>query len=356
MPSSPVIFAVCALATVALVLGLGAYLGPRGWLDLPSQRKRHGHPVPRVGGLALVGVLATAKALGWLSLHLTILEWCVVLLLAVIGILDDRFNLRARWKAFVGFLLALPLASVHTWELLHNGRDLTLFGFNVPEHAGFYFPLLMMWYWAIPQAFNLIDGMNGLCLGFSCLLLGALCAGPSSLLDSGVTPLWGTLTALLLLNYPRARHFLGDTGSLALGGLFSILVLERALPYHRGLAFWLIAYPILDVTMVVLIRAYTRRPLGQADRNHIHHWLQDRFNGQNWIVTLVLLALAGLPMLRGVDWGLAHRAAALGLLALSALALVVFVDRALLRPLRPIEVGPSTHGPCNEPSATNLIL
>ena len=354
MPSSPVIFAVCALATLALVLGLGAWLGPRGWMDTPSQRKRHGHPVPRVGGLALLTVLVVAKGLGWLQLDLTVLEWGVVLSLAVIGILDDRFNLRARWKALVGFLLALPLASVHTWQLLHNGRDLTLFGLSVPEHAGFYFPLLMMWYWAIPQAFNLIDGINGLCLGFSCLLLGALSAGPWSLLGPGVTPLWGALVVLLLLNYPRARHFLGDTGSLSMGGLFSILVLERALPYHRGLAFWLMAYPILDVTMVVLIRVTTRRPLGQADRNHIHHWLQDRLKGRNWLVTLVLLALAGLPMTRDLAWPWVHAASALGLVALVALALVVFLDRALLRPLEPTEVRLTTHPLFNEPSGTNF--
>ena len=354
MPSSAVIFAVCALATLALVLGLGAYLGPRGWMDLPSQRKRHGHPVPRVGGLALLAVLAMAKGLGWLRLDLTVLEWGVVLSLAVIGILDDRYNLRARWKALVGFLLALPLASVHAWQILHNGRELTLFGFNVPEHAAFYFLLLLMWYWAIPQAFNLIDGVNGLCLGFSCMLLGALSSGPWSLLGSGVMPRWGALVALLLLNYPRARHFLGDTGSLSMGGLFSILVLERALPYHRGLAFWLMAYPILDVTMVVLIRAYTRRPLGQADRNHMHHWLQDHIKGRNWLVTLVLLSVAGLPMLRDMDWAWARLASALGLVTLVVLALVVLVDRAILHPLEPTEVRPSAHPLFNEPSGTNI--
>ena len=196
--------------------------------------------------------------------------------------------------------------------------------------------------------------MNGLCLGFSCLLLGALSAGPWSQLGSGVTPLWGALVALLLLNYPRARHFLGDTGSLSLGGLFSILVLERALPYHRGLAFWLMAYPILDVTMVVLIRAYTRRPLGQADRNHIHHWLQDHLNGRSWLVTLALLALAGLPMTRDLEWAWAHTASALGLVALVVLVLVVFVERAIVRPLEPTEVRLSAHPLFNEPSGTNL--
>ena len=106
--------------------------------------------------------------------------------------------------------------------------------------------------------------------------------------------------------------------------------------------------------MVVLIRAYTRRPLGQADRNHMHHWLQDHIKGRNWLVTLVLLSVAGLPMLRDMDWAWAHMASALGLVTLVLLALVVLVDRAILHPLEPTEVRPSAHPLFNEPSGTNI--
>lgn len=322
-----------ALATGGLVLWLARTLGPKGWMDVPSGRKSHSRPVPRIGGLALLLVLLAAKALGLLHLGLTYLEWAVVAGMATIGVLDDRFNLRARWKAVAGLVVAVPLAAVHTRELLALGREVSLFGINLPDHAAILFPLLLLWYWGIPQAFNLIDGLNGLSLGFSCLVLAALGLGPGSLLGPGAAPLWGALVALLVLNYPRARHFLGDAGSLALGSLFAILVMDRALPVHRGLGFWLMAYPILDVTTVVAIRKYSGRPLGQADRSHLHHWILERVGGRAWLVTPILLTLAALPMVRDTGWPHAHAISSLGLVGLVVLALRVFVDKAILNPL-----------------------
>lgn len=87
--------------------------------------------------------------------------------------------------------------------------------------------------------------------------------------------LMGALTALLALNFPRGRQFLGDTGSLALGTLFAILgihLLAVQSPNHLLFAF---AYPIVDVLMVMAIRKANGRSLGEGDRNHFHHqWLK----------------------------------------------------------------------------------
>lgn len=323
---------VCALATLVLVAGLCKWLGPRGWMDTPNGRKQHRLPTPRVGGIALLLVLAGAKLAGWLWLGLSPLEWTVVGGMALVGLMDDRFDLRARWKALAGLAFALPLAGVQTWAALNLGRNITLFGLDIPDHALVIFPLMTMWYWAIPHAFNLIDGLNGLSLGFSCLLLGALSLGPEAQLGAGAGPLWGGLAALLLLNYPRARHFMGDAGSLSLGALFAILVMDRALPFHRGLAMWLMAYPILDVTTVVAIRWFTKRPLGQADRNHMHHWLMDRLGGRAWLVAPLLLFLAALPMTRDLSYAWAKPLSMVGLLVLVMLSIRVFLERAVLQP------------------------
>ncbi|WP_243384733.1 glycosyltransferase family 4 protein [Geothrix alkalitolerans] len=332
MLSSLGITAIAALGTGLLVPALARVLGPRGWMDLPSLRKSHGQPVPRVGGVALLLVLLVAKALGVLHLGLTHLEWAVIAGMGAVGILDDRFNLRARWKAMAGLLVAVPLAFVHTQELLVSGMNVTLFGLDIPDHPLVFFPLLTLWYWGVPNAFNLIDGLNGLSLGFSCALLAALGLGPASHIGSGAAPLLGALVALLALNYPKARHFMGDAGSLALGSLFAILVMEQALPVHRGLGLWLMAYPILDVTTVVAIRKYCGRPLGQADRSHLHHWLLERFGGRAWLVTPVLVGLAALPMTRDLPWAHARTISFLGFGVLVILAVRVFIDRAILNP------------------------
>lgn len=320
-----VIFGLSALATLVVLAACIRWLGPRGWMDHPGERKHHARPTPRVGGLALGIMVSVCTSLGCLSLHLTVLEWAAVVGMAGVGLLDDRFDLRARWKAVAGLAFAAPLAFVTTVYLLHSGIDVSLFGVDLPETPLVFFPLLLMWYWGVPQAFNLIDGLNGLSLGFTCLLLGALGLGPS------VLPLWGILAALLVMNYPKARHFLGDTGSLLLGMLFTILVMKKALPVHRGLALWLMAYPVLDVVTVVAIRLATRQPLGGADRSHLHHWVKDQLGGRAWLVTPLLLALAALPMLRDLGWTWARPLAGWGALGLTALAVAVFVDRSFRR-------------------------
>jgi len=332
-PMSPAlrIALIAALATLGLVVALSRWLGPRGWMDHPSERKLHRKPIPRVGGLALLALLGLAKAGGWLDLGLSPLEWSAVVGMALTGAVDDRLDLRPRWKALAGLGFALPLAWVHTTWLLQSGLDVTLFGINLPDHGAVFFPLLVMWYWGVPQAYNLIDGINGLSLGFGLLLLGALSLGPQAQLGLGAAPLWGALAGLLLLNYPRARHFLGDSGSLLLGTLFAILVMNRALPHHRGLALWLTAYPVLDVTAVVAIRWVMGRPLGQADRSHLHHWCSDLLGGRAWLACPLLLSLAALPMTRDLPWYWARPLATVGLGALVLLFLGSFLDRVLRR-------------------------
>ncbi|WP_243303402.1 glycosyltransferase family 4 protein [Geothrix oryzisoli] len=352
MFQAPQIAALTALVTGGLVLFLARTLGPKGWMDVPSGRKSHAHPVPRIGGLALLVVLLVAKALGVLYLGLSALEWSVVVGLAALGVLDDRFNLRARWKAAAGVLVAIPLAAAHSRELLLSGRNVTLFGLDIPDHAYVFFPLLLLWYWGIPQAINLIDGLNGLSLGFSCLVLGALGLSTNSPLGAGSAPLWGALIALLLLNYPKARHFMGDAGSLGLGSLLAILVMDRALLFHRGLGFWLMAYPILDVATVVAIRRYSGRPLGQADRSHLHHWVLEHAGGRAWLAVPLLLGLAALPMTRDLPWVHAKAVSMLGLGALVLLALWVFVDKAILNPLSAFVPRKPRHAFLNEPSGT----
>lgn len=356
MLHSTLVILVTILAVAVLVTAYGHWLGPLGWMDHPTGRKNHPWPTPRVGGLALLTILIITQLLGVLTLGLTPLEWAAVLLMGGIGALDDRYNIRARWKAAVGMLVAIPLATAHTIYLLESGIQVTLFGMAVPNFGGFYFVVLIMWFWGVPHSYNLIDGVNGLSLGFSLLLLGALCLGPGSLIGLGTEPLWGALLGLLLFNYPKARHFMGDAGALALGTLFAILVMERALPTHRGLGFWLMAWPILDVTTVVLIRLYARRPLSSPDRSHIHHWLMDRLGGRAWLVAPVLLLFAALPMARDLDLSYGKYVAWVGTLVLACLAGAVFVDRAILHPeeIKKKEPKP-THPFLNDPSGTHPL-
>lgn len=315
MALSPSVFLGSFLATVGMLLAAIRWVGPRGWMDHPDARKQHGRPVPRVGGIVLLGMVALGHLLGQSVLPLSPLEWTTVYGMGLLGLLDDRLDLRPRWKAGIGLFWAIPLAGVATWQLLHDGASIQVFGRVFPEQVELVFPLLMLWFWALPQSFNLIDGLNGLSIGMAALLCQFTGYGLAQ-----APFLWGVLGALFLFNYPRARHFLGDAGSLFLGTLFAILAMKAFMPHRGGQPLWLLAYPIVDVTMVVVIRTATHQPLGSADRNHLHHWMVERLHGRDWLATPLLLGLAALPMLRGTSVPAAWALSRIGYLALIGLA------------------------------------
>ena len=160
----------------------------------------------------------------------------------------------------------------------------------------------------------------------------------------------GGLLATLLLNYPRARHFMGDCGSLLLGTLFAVLAAKAFVAVDANLMLWVFAYPIVDVSLVVAVRKWKGVPLGTADRSHLHHYLVDRLGHHRvWLVPVLLFTLSLLPMTRAVSFP-GHKALSLlGLATLVALALRAFGDRVdparQVVPLRSLPVLEKASGP-----------
>jgi UDP-GlcNAc:undecaprenyl-phosphate GlcNAc-1-phosphate transferase len=300
------------------------WVAPFGWMDHPEKkRKHHAHPTPRTAGMVLwVGLIAVQVA-GMNPFGLHRLDWLGIHAMALTGMLDDRFNLRPRYKAVVGLLVANILA-MHTAQLLGGSQtQVTFLGLALPTHPALITPILLLWFWAVPQAYNLIDGINGLSIGFAGLLLGVLGG------NFGHQPalLWGVLVAVFFMNFPKARHFLGDCGALLLGTFFAILGVKAFAFSRPDLMLWVFAYPIVDVSLVVCIRRWKGHPLGQADRSHMHHWMMERLHGRVGLITPILLGLAALPMLRATWLPEGHLISILGLAALLGLALKVFMDR-----------------------------
>ncbi len=319
-------------SAVGVGLGLGfssvliRWVAPLGWMDRPDQtRKHHARPIARTGGLALWLGLILAQVLGKVPFQLHTLDWVAIHGMALIGLLDDRFDLRARYKAVAGLSMALLLAFHITQSLGRTVGHIPFLGMELPTHPVIIFPLLMLWFWGIPQAYNLIDGINGLSMGFGALLLGVLGWN----LGSEPALLWGGLAAVLALNFPKAHHFLGDCGALLLGTLFAILAIQAFAFSQPDLLLWVFAYPIVDVSLVVSLRRWHGQPLSTADRNHLHHWMMDRVGRRSWIATPLLLGFAGLPMLRATAIAGHLPLSTLGILALVMLALKAFKDRAM---------------------------
>ena len=360
MHSTWTLAAIGFAAGMLLSLGLIA-LAPRvGWVDHPDEhRKHHRRPTARTGGMALWGVLILAQWMGWLPWPMHRFDWVGVHAMALIGALDDRFSLQARYKAVVGLAVALALAAHGAAGLARAVDHVEFFDFQIPTHPAMTFPFLFFWYWSIPQAYNLIDGINGLSMGLGLLILGALGW------HLGVQPavLWGALLATLLLNFPRAKHFLGDCGALMLGTLFATLSVKLMVSWDADLPVWIFAYPIVDVSLVVAIRRWKGQPLSQADRSHLHHWMMDRFHQRSWMATPILLAFAFVPMLRATALPGSRAISLVGLAALLALGFKAFLDRIL--PASEAEVPATqvrreipfmTSVPTREPSGTHRSI
>lgn len=266
-------------------------LGPRGWMDLPGPRKQHESPIPRTGGMALWTAVAIGQALGFLQLPISGREWICLHGLALMGALDDRHSLSSRVKAGAGLGLAFVLAIPVSEAFALDRPIVTLMRIGIPtDPLLIILSLLVLWFWALPQAFNLIDGMDGLASGLSLIIAGFLLGGRGF---AGTPFLMGALLAVFLLNWPRALHFLGDCGAYFLGGLLGLLALRTRAFEFPSLALWVFAYPILDMAMVITIRFLRGAHLGQGDRNHLHHhWAS--IIGPRWTVCLLWAQAAAL--------------------------------------------------------------
>lgn len=243
--------------------------------------------------MALWAALSLGGTLGWLQLPISNGEWVCLHGLALMGALDDRHSLSPRVKAMVGLGLAFTLAIPVSQAFAADRPVVMLMRMAIPTDPPFLtLPLLVLWFWALPQAFNLIDGLDGLATGLALLITAFLLGGRGF---TGMPFLLGALGAVFLLNWPRAVHFLGDCGAYFLGGLLGLLALRTRAFEYPSLALWVFAYPILDMALVITIRFLRGNPIAGGDRSHLHHQLASLL-GARWTVPLLWLQAAALAL------------------------------------------------------------
>ena len=272
-------------------------------VDRPGFRKVHAYPIPRLGGLAIAAAftIALVRMAGSPAvpenavsntdaLLAKLLPGAGVILL--IGILDDFFNLPATYK-LAGQVLAAALAF---WTGL---RIDAIAGIALPLVLSL--PLTVFWLLLSMNAFNLIDGLDGLCAGMgfagTAALLAAAWIQGNVPLQLATLPLIGALLGFLFYNFSRATMFLGDSGALLIGylvGCYGIMFAERATGLRELVPLMAIPVPLMDLSLSVVRRFITNRPIFSADRGHIHHRLLDRgFTPRRVVVVLLRWAMAG---------------------------------------------------------------
>jgi UDP-GlcNAc:undecaprenyl-phosphate GlcNAc-1-phosphate transferase len=273
----------------------------RKWYDRPDSRKVHTGLIPRMGGPGLFLSFVLASVLGALALPqlagARLLEPRLAALFGgmaivhLVGLYDDFKNLRAVWK----FLLQLAAAAIiASGGFLIRSITLPYLG-SIPLGPAAY-PLTVVWLVGIANAVNLIDGMDGLAGGigaFAAAAMGAIALLQGSARGAVLAfALLGAQLAFLLYNFPPARIFMGDSGSLFLGLTLAALPLAGGIP--RSAAFGslivpitLLTVPILDTATAIIRRLRHRRSIISPDKQHIHHKLLAMGLSERQILTVI---------------------------------------------------------------------
>jgi len=260
-----------------------------GYVDKPNARKVHSRPVPRIGGLAVFISFYCTLALiaiffpALLERHIldpkNIFLILGSLVAFAVGLADDFKGLRARYKLYVQ-LLAAGLAYC-------GGIHIDSIGFYdlFQLELGWFSPVVsIFWMVLVINAFNLIDGLDGLAGGvgiIACAILGYAC-----LLRGSVTgmvfmvAIAGGLLGFLRYNFFPASVFMGDGGSYFLGYLLGTTSILCSMGNNATMTTFIpllaVALPVIDVSMATLRRFVHGQGIFSPDKRHFHHMLLRR--------------------------------------------------------------------------------
>ncbi len=242
-----------------------------GVVDKPNQRKIHQDHKPMMGGLAIYGALLLSLLLFSPLQHLKELGAILAgsAFLAVVGLLDDRYNLGIRIR-----LLAMIAASL---GLVASGVSIQLF-----QTPWIDIPLTVLWVVALVNAANFMDNMDGLTAGLTAIaavyfVVIAFSQG-LTLVTSLAAALAGSAVGFLIYNFNPASVFMGDMGALVLGFILAVLGIKLKFGIQPLNVTWMIpilvlALPIFDITLVVVTRLLEGRSPGEAGKDHTSHRL-----------------------------------------------------------------------------------
>jgi len=342
------IFAAAAFVA-ALTAGMGtlamrAIARKYNIADHPSERRINTKPVPRAGGLAVAGAFALIGTLlvifsaqlglsaGSGSAELTS-DGAAALLLGtviagVIGLIDDRYDLRARWQIIGQFLIALiPIAFGLRIAFISNpfGAGDLLF----PDAIAL--GVTIFWTLGMQNSMNFIDGLDGLSGGISLLAavtLGVIALPTSPLLAALSFTLAGALAGFLRFNFYPASIYMGTSGILAVAYALAVLALLGTAKVAAALL--ILGVPIIDALFVIVGRIAAGRSPYTPDESHIHRRLLSYGFSHRGSVLVLYALTAALSILALLLTGSATLYAFMGLLVVLG-GVITYLSRATER-------------------------
>lgn len=327
----PFLIAGAALLAAALAFLSGRFLAGKTWLaDLPGARSSHQAPTPRTGGAAIMtGFLVAALALSINAPEL--LKFAAVAFAAfALGLIDDARPMRAALKLLgqiaVASLFVVLFGPVESVPLPVLGE--VALGVAAPA-------LTVFWIVAFMNAYNFMDGANGIAAAAAIFALSALAVAAAG---AGASP-WGAVSVIaaaalfgfLPLNFPQARLFMGDGGSQLIGFIAAALACLAASGPTPVSALFMptVLMPLLfDVAFTLAHRLGRRRNIAEAHNEHLYQLLI-RLGASHARVTTLYLGLVAVSTVAAIFAGalpaaLAFAAPAALFLAFLAPALLIF--------------------------------
>ncbi len=298
MEAAAAIAGVSAAVTLATTPGSRALAFALGVVDKPNPRKVHAVATPMLGGLSVLLGLIAGLALG---VHYGLLDLSYApfrgiaigaVLVTALGVVDDRFGVAPKWK-LVGQAFCAVILIMHEVKLAIFIRE------NLVTTI-----LTIIWIVGITNAFNLLDNMNGLSSGVGAIASLAFAWVAYEQNDWFVlvlaSALFGGVMGFLPHNFPGARIFLGDAGSMLIGFTLAAISVQGIYLQNTQLnhlpvitPILILGVPLFDTLSVIVIRLVRGLPIFQADKNHFSHRLVDLGMTQTQAVGVIwLVAIA----------------------------------------------------------------
>lgn len=261
-----------------------------GAMDIPNERKVHKVPMPRLGGLSIFfGFLLGYMLFGEQSIvmnSILIASFVVIL----IGVFDDIKPLKASVK-FIGQLVAACIIVFYGNIIL---RDVSAFGIYI-DFGFLSIPFTIFFILGCINCMNLIDGLDGLAAGISSIYFAtigiiAIMQGKFGLDFLLTFIMLGSTLGFLVHNFNPATIFMGDSGSMFLGLIISVIALlgfKNVTMTSLIIPLLLLAIPILDTIFAIIRRTLKGEKISTPDKYHIHHQLLKRNLSQRQTVLAI---------------------------------------------------------------------
>ncbi|HEY4567249.1 undecaprenyl/decaprenyl-phosphate alpha-N-acetylglucosaminyl 1-phosphate transferase [Planococcaceae bacterium Storch 2/2-2] len=244
-------------------------------VDQPNHRKVHSQAMPRIGGLAIFGAFLVGYAFLQPADEHSLSIMLGATLIILTGFLDDLLDITPKAKLLGQILAALLVV----WGGLQI-EFINLPFFGELNFGIFSIPITVIWIVGITNAINLIDGLDGLAAGVSAIALITMSIMAVIMGDVFVASTAALLAAssigFLFYNFHPAKIFMGDTGSLFLGYMISVLALlgfKNVAVLSLIIPVIMLGVPISDTFFAIVRRIRMKQPISAPDKSHMHHCL-----------------------------------------------------------------------------------